>query len=801
MTLKSIFFFCFVFLTNADLVWAASIDQNTRFKIVNLNKAVINSNQTFIGKWLPEPGSKVITTIPQLAHLLNPLGGSIHLIQCQYDGSKLISARLFQDGKFRSPGSTWNSELKYVQVADEKDALDLYITFKLTGGSAKSSGIAVAFDFSNWSAANYVLIPASVYNGNRNRIVNRKYADGLDRSDLYKKDLQLTTTELPQLSPEEGKPSEIEVLTNNTTTPAICFYSKRSKRAFILLAEQGIHRGDSILDNGLIVQESPDRSMATMVISAPGVRALKPEFIGFSKSSDHGIDWKTGDEIKIRLRVYSFEASGIPALLGKFMSVRKAVTGPNHPRNLFPFSEIDAIMTRNIDSRFYKGKDYQFYCPENANWISFGWVGGLMDTYPILVLGDTMHLDRVTRTFDFAIPRAQGKAGYFYGALNFNGKCFGREGYDEYPEICLTRKNGDVLLWMIKQFNLLKAQGRSKAIKSEWELSIKRLAQAFAYTWGKYGQWGNFVNNQTGAIAVYNSTSGASAIGGMALASMYFHEPEFMKIAIEAANFYYQRDFVKLGITTGACADILQNADSESAVALMTSLMTLYELTGERQWLEKSQNLANLCATWVVSYDYLLPKDTELGRLGAKLTGAVWASTQNKHAAPGFCTTSSDPLFKIFRATGDHRYSDLMNDVVHAYAEGIQPNGKITERLTYCDADSRGSRGTGGTTGWNELNGILMAMELPGIYLQTDKDELVVFDAVTAKVLSRSTNGVKLMISNPTKYDAIVSIFAETAAKSLKPMGNIAFLTWPIVDIKRGEIRTITISPNGELLK
>ena len=94
-----------------------------------------------------------------------------------------------------------------------------------------------------------------------------------------------------------------------------------------------------------------------------------------------------------------------------------------------------------------------------------------------------------------------------------------------------------------------------------------------------------------------------------------------------------------------------------------------------------------------------------------------------------------------------------------------------------------------------------MTMELPGIYLQTDKDELVVFDAVTANVLNRSANGVKIAISNPTKYDAIVSIFAETAVESLKPIGNTAFLKWPKVDIKSGEIKTIIISTDGKLEK
>ena len=58
----------------------------------------------------------------------------------------------------------------------------------------------------------------------------------------------------------------------------------------------------------------------------------------------------------------------------------------------------------------------------------------------------------------------------------------------------------------------------------------------------------------------------------------------------------------------------MQNADSETAAGFMTALMALYETTGEKRWLEMSRNLANLVATWTVSYDYELPKDTELGQ-------------------------------------------------------------------------------------------------------------------------------------------------------------------------------------------
>jgi hypothetical protein len=56
-------------------------------------------------------------------------------------------------------------------VKDDPDAIDVNLTFTLTEGSASSAGVAVAFDFDNGSADNYVLAPAAVYDGNRFRIL------------------------------------------------------------------------------------------------------------------------------------------------------------------------------------------------------------------------------------------------------------------------------------------------------------------------------------------------------------------------------------------------------------------------------------------------------------------------------------------------------------------------------------------------------------------------------------------------------------------------------------------------------
>lgn len=762
-------------------------------------------NDPSVGTWLSVSQSKETIPDPVTAPVnafLKELKGAFRPMVCEYNESKLMASQPFKSGEVKNKEGKWSCDIQTTQVPETKGkAIDLTLTFKLTEGAAQTTGVAAAFDFADWKTDNYVMIPASVYGGNRNKIEQRGYCTGFEQEDFYNKNIPQITTELPQLSPILGVTSKIEVSACNAATPSICLFDRQKKRGFIILAEQGIRKGDYILDNGLMIEESPDRSRATLVISAPGVRERKPEFIGFGASPDRGISWKAGDEVTMHLRVYSFDTPDIPGLMEKFMTVRKEVTGSNHPRNLVPLSEVVKIMTKQIDKRWLEKPDFQYYCPENSEKVCIGWIGGLMNTFPMLALNDKMHRERVLKTFDFAIPAVVGKSGYFLAAVNPDGKASGRDWFPNQP-IVLTRQNADALFWMIKQFMVLKAQGNSSAIKPEWEKAINQLAQAFVNTWKKHGQWGNYLNHETGDIAVYNTTSGATAIGGLALASKWFNNAEYMKIAIEAAEYYYQHDFTQKGFTYGACSDILQNADSETAAGLMTSLMVLYETSGNKKWLEMSRNLANLAATWVVSYDYELPKETELAKLNAKLTGAIWASTQNKHGAPGFCTSSGDPLFKIYRATGDSRSSDLMRDIVHAWAEGIKPSGAITERLTYCDADNRGSRGGDdfGSTGWCEVNGILMAMELPGIYLRTDKAELVVFDHVQAKVNKRDANGVELSITNPTKYDAKVSILAETFKESEKMLGYTAFLNWPKVEVKAGKTQILRISKDGKTI-
>ncbi len=93
----------------------------------------------------------------------------------------------------------------------------------------------------------------------------------------------------------------------------------------------------------------------------------------------------------------------------------------------------------------------------------------------------------------------------------------------------------------------------------------------------------------------------------------------------------------------------------------------------------------------------------------------------------------------------------------------------------------------------------MMSLEIPGIYVCTDSKCLYVFDHVKAVVVRRNSQGVTLRITNPTQYDAKVSVFAESAAKAKHPLDYTSYLTWPRVAVPAKSTITVSVSPGGSV--
>lgn len=478
------------------------------------------------------------------------------LLACWYEGSKLVATRAFSQGGLRTASNRWVCEVRDV-------ASDFEVTFRLVEGTADSSGVAVAFDFAHWSRNNYVLVPAVVYNGNRFHVLGGGYAPAYPQEMYFNPKLPLTISDNPRLSVEPGKASKIELLTGNAATPAMCFYAPGQKRAFILLTEQSTRFGNI----GLFIEENAAQDKITFVVSAPGVRERAAGFGGFRPSGDVAADWKPGDTVTLKFRVYSFPANGISALLEKFMAVRKSLTGQNQPRNLVPMSKLGDTIVPRFKGRWMAWKTGRgtpgrvptgpYYATSNSPDFGLGWTGGFMQT-PLLAIDDSTERDHICQQFEFVVGKLQGKSGYFYAGITPEGQLLRDRPFDSRMPT-LTRRNADTLLAFFKFFQILKAQGHGGLIKPAWEQSARSLAEAFVSTWNKSGEFGQYVDPATGEIAVYNSTGGATAPGGLALGARYFHEPEFLRVAQASADFYYQRDVLGLGLAGGACGDTSQD--------------------------------------------------------------------------------------------------------------------------------------------------------------------------------------------------------------------------------------------------
>lgn len=718
---------------------------------------------------------------------LSQLNGSLRLCVKQYADSECIRtvSTPLKSGVSIYKGRIADQEWSMAMAASAAAAggFDSTLTFQASGGVLSQGAFGLEFCFDRWTKDNYVLMPAAAYNGNRFKSRPLTYPPLVQEVEDIGPDAVHIITDIPRLNIDAG-PSQIQQLTKDISTPAIGFYAPGLKKACWLLTPPKTIMGDS----GIYITENADRTQAIITIAAPGVR----ERVRFSQdqgmhclSSDRGADFSPDDSIELKVRVDVFDCSDLQGLFDRFVKIRKELTGPVQLHHELPFSSAWQILEEKYNQQNWNEQDDHYKVGVldriNDDW-QLGWVGGIISTYPMLAEGGDLSQRRALKTFDFLFS-TQTAAGFFPG-IYANGKAYGdgfnKPGTDHWH---LLRKSADALYFIIKQFELLRSQGRGGWIKPRWEKGTRRLADAFVRLWSKYGQFGQFVDVNTGDILVGGSTSAATACAGLALASRYFQESLYLKMAQLAARSYYQRD-VQAGVTTGGPGEIAQCPDSESAFGLLESFMVLYERTQKTDWLTMAEHMAAQCFTWCISYDYDFPCDSSFGKLKMHSAGAVWASVQNKHGAPGICTFSGDALFKLYRATGKDIYLELIQEMAHNITQYLSrydrpvsmiPHGWMNERVELSDwAEPTGEISP--ESSWCEVSCMLTWLEIPGIYVQLDTGRLCVFDNVEASIVDLKGDVCVLDIFNPTRFDAQVKVFVETRGDAQKPLEQTVLL-------------------------
>ena len=757
----------------------------------------IKAQDNMKGTWMPvSVTKKEDKNTAEIDLFLRPLQGSIRTIVCNYDDVVLKSYTAFTGGKAQNKSSLWDCEILKEKVSQHSDAMDLNVRFRLKEGELTSGGVAVAFDFSNWRTDNYVLAPAAIYNGNRHKVMDLGYCAYIKDKKDKPLDMPVTITNIMHLNLDKS-PAKIEMLTGNCSTPMMSFYNSKDKTGCIMLTAQGTQFGN----NALIIEEKASEGKATFVISAPGVREKRYVMCGFDTSGDKPADFKEGSIVTLKIRLYIFRATTLQDFYDKIFTERKALSGPTTYRNLAPFSAIaEMILDHHDKHKSYEDSSYGYIAnhPEGDNPFGHLSLGGSVPvwSYPQVIQPTDERLRRVSGTLD-AFTMMQGKSGFFY-SLFIKGRI--AEVNTVMPiAISNIRNNSEALYFGIQTLELLRLEGNEKYIKPEWNEMFKRTADAAVRLWDKYGQFANLIDVETGEIDTPGSTAGAEFISGLALASRYFNNPEYLRVAEEAGQYYYEKDLSK-GYTGGGPGDILLCQDSESADFLSDAYTILYEMTKKPIWLKYAKEGASLFSTWVVSFNYKFPENSDMNKFGIRTTGSVWASTQNAHSAPGIYVMSGNFLLKLYRATGDKRYMELLRDIVHNVVQYINTKtnhimpktffGSVTERVNLSDWEGKDEIGNfpdgDSNMAWETVSLFSVLMN-PGIYLNHETGDMFVFDNVEATIINRDKNRTTIKISNPTPYDAKVSIMSEDNKEQNNSMDMYAFKKWQVLEIPAGK--------------
>lgn len=651
-------------------------------------------------------------------------------------------------------------------------------------------GFGFRLNFPGWQGA-HVSLPAAVYAGNRFRSKPYAYSCIVNDPEDFRADLPNTISNVHRMP-------HIQLLAGDVAMPAIGVADFAHGVGVWVLTDPHPSVGNPLLE----VKEDADG--LSVSVMAPGVREGDRYFGCGEKwvpSEDQGWRPRVGETSDVRIRVYSFPATSPHDLYQHLFLLRHEIW-PAGGRAEIPWSAAFDLIEEKFNRTGWDETDGYYACGDRqsryAHW-QIGWVGGGISSHALLSAGTATSQERARRTMDYMAGKGQSPSG-FYWSFGVDGEVYSDMidmdyGHDWH----LVRRSGDALYFFVKQILRARTQGFNDP---RWTQSIIRCADAFVTLWDREGQFGQFVSQITGEIRVGATASGAIAPAGLALAFQLTGREVYLATAIASAR-YYVAKFLDAGYTSGGPGEAAQCPDSESAFGLLESLVTLYEVTGDREWLPLAERAAWLCASWVMPYDFQFPATSTFGRLDMRTTGSVWANSQNKHSAPGICTLSGVSLLKLFRATGDWQYLELLAEIAHGVVQYTSrpdrpvfdmPSGYMCERVNTSDWEHPITPvGEGfNASCWCETSALLTQAELPGLYVDSSSGRYVALDHVVCEVVSLSP--LTLSLTNPTAFPMRLRVMVEDLS-GLSPLGQDFAASLPMVEIPAGA--TVSYRPRS----
>lgn len=711
--------------------------------------------------------------------------------------SKIINITKLGAANINIEDSKWLVTTKATKSTTDSNAYNLSVVFKCVAGILPQSSVSVNIQSNNWSANNYVLMPAVAYNGNRYEWRKLRYSPKLYEVQDIGPHKPIILTNVPKLNEADGF-SRIQERSGSMSLPSVGYQANEKNKGFWLVTGQKNEWGDY----GFTVSESRDRKKATISLTSPLCREFYSyqNVNAYSPSMDRPANFKAGDVVSFELQLYDFQAPTIQSLFDKYCDINANNFAKDNYANVTSFSQAYQTIEKKFNQYNFVPSFGYYAVGLRENYMQdwqIGWTGGMISTYGLLFSDKQQTRANVIRNFDWLFPNGISPSGFYWDAGQNGDTWIGGDiRKPQTKDWHLIRKSGDAVFYIVKQFMLMQHLGIS--VKKQWETGNKVVCDAFVKLWNKNHQIGQFVNSNTGEIEVGGSTSGAIVPAALALASVYYNNPNYLQTAIDIAD-YYNQQFVKKGIACGGPGDALQNFDSESAFSLVESYVTLFELTHDKKWLRIAENSANQFASWVVAYNYDFPKNSDFAKLEIKTKGAVYANTQNKHAAPGVCINSGSALLKLYEYTDNYFYLNLLKSMAKSITQyvptderkiGSMKNGFVSERVNLSDWEGEDRIGAIlPISTWAETTVMLTAQEVPGIYVDLKHSKYTVIDNIAVSCIKKAKGAITLQITNP--FNEAIEVKARVR-KDFNSNKNLFFPVYQVIHLKARETKRVS---------
>lgn len=208
----------------------------------------------------------------------------------------------------------WQIDVDSTIVDKRQGIIDYVVECTLLSEAANQVALGVNFEFKDWSAENFVLVPSIVYNGNRfdKKVMN--YPPYWYDKNEWRLDMPTTTTLVPSLEKYENH-GKIELTVGNASTPLMAFYAPEQQESWMVQCHQGNRLGDF----GLFIEENKIKEQAVFSIMSPCVREKRAHGTGFTDSEDRAADLKKGDVVRLEFRVYKQKAHSLQDMYACFL--------------------------------------------------------------------------------------------------------------------------------------------------------------------------------------------------------------------------------------------------------------------------------------------------------------------------------------------------------------------------------------------------------------------------------------------------------------------------------------------------